>query len=58
VKTITKLEEYRERSINQDGQQRPLIILTSVASMNQGYARAILKEFANQDQNEIVFVEL
>jgi len=35
-----------------------LIILTSVACMNQGYARALIKDFANNKQNEVVFVEI
>jgi len=58
VKTITKLEEYKERAFNPDGTAKPLIILTSVSSMNQGYARALLKDFAAEKKNEIVFVEI
>lgn len=58
VKTITKIEEYRERAINPDGTIKPLIILTSVSSMNQGYARSLIKDFAADKRNEVVFVEI
>jgi len=58
VKTITNLEQYKERSLNPDGTLKPLIILTSVASMNQGYSRTIIKDFAADKRNEVVFVEI
>lgn len=58
MKTITNLEQYKERSLNPDGTLKPLIILTSVASMNQGYSRTIIKDFAADKRNEVVFVEI
>jgi Cft2 family RNA processing exonuclease len=58
VKTITKLEEFKSRATNPDGSMKPLIILTSVSSMNFGFARQIIKDFAADKRNEVVFVEI
>ena len=58
IKAITKLEEYRNMAYWQETNRlKPLIIITSMASMNQGYSRQILREFTARDQNEIVFIE-
>ena len=36
---------------------KPIVVLTSMASMSQGFSRSVLREFAARDQNEIVFIE-
>ena len=44
--------------MNSDGTLKPLIILTSVASMNQGYSRKLIKDFAADKRNEVIFIEI
>lgn len=58
IKAITKLEEFRNMAYwPETNRLKPLIIITSMASMSQGYSRQILREFTARDQNEIVFIE-
>ena len=58
VKAITKYEEFRNMAYwPETNRLKPLIIITSMASMSQGYSRQILREFTARDQNEIVFTE-
>ena len=39
VKAITKIEEFRQMAYTESSRLKPLIIITSMASMNQGYSR-------------------
>ena len=57
VKSITSIEEFRKMAYTDSSRLKPLVIITSVASLNQGYSKQILREFTARDQNEIVFVE-
>ena len=57
IKAISTLEEYRELASSTENESKPLMLITSAASLNQGFSRQILREFASEAKNEIVFVE-
>jgi len=39
IKSITSLEEYRELAYFSNSRVKPLIVITSMASMQQGFAK-------------------
>ena len=49
VKSITSIEEFRKMAYVDASRLKPLVIITSVASLNQGYSRQILREFTARD---------
>ena len=52
------MDEYREAAYWPASQRlRPLVVITSLASLNGGFARQLLREFSARDQNELIFVE-
>mmetsp|Transcript_16185 Transcript_16185/g.11401 ORF Transcript_16185/g.11401 Transcript_16185/m.11401 type:complete len:126 (-) Transcript_16185:203-580(-) len=51
IKPILSLKELAEYK----GQ--PKVIVTSMASLSQGYARRLIREFASKPKNEIIFIE-
>ena len=57
VKAISTLEEYRQLAYTDSDRAKPVVVITSMASLSQGFSRQILKQFAARDQNEIVFIE-
>ena len=57
MKAISTIEEYRQLAYTDSDRLKPLVVLTSMSSLSQGFSRQILKEFAARDQNEIIFIE-
>ena len=57
VRAISTLEEYRQLAYTDSDRLKPIVVITSMASLSQGFSRQILKQFAARDQNEIVFIE-
>jgi predicted metal-dependent RNase len=58
IKAITSLSEYRAAAYwSQTQRLRPLIVITSLASLNGGFSRQLLREFTSRDQNELIFIE-
>ena len=57
VRAISTIEEYRQLAYTDSDRLKPLVVLTSMSSLSQGFSRQILKEFAARDQNEIIFIE-
>ena len=57
IKAISTLDEYRQLAYTDSERIKPIVLLTSMASMTQGFSRQVLQQFAAYDQNEIVFIE-
>ena len=51
MKSIHSIEEF------QKFKHGPRVIVTSLASFDNGFSRQILKDFAEQTKNEIVFIQ-
>ena len=59
MKPISTLDEYRQLAYTDHTRTsvKPIVVVTSMASMSQGFSKSILREFAGKEQNEIVFIE-
>ena len=57
VKAISTLEEYHQLAYTETDRVKPIVVITSMASLSQGFSRQILRKFAARDQNEIIFIE-
>jgi len=57
VKAISTLEEYRQLAYTDSERVKPVVVITSMSSLSQGFSRQILRQFAARDQNEIIFIE-
>ena len=57
MKAISTFEEYRQYAYTDSDRLKPVVVITSMASLSQGFSRQILKDFAAREQNEICFIE-
>jgi predicted metal-dependent RNase len=58
IKPMTSLSEYRAAAYCSHTQRlRPLVVITSLASLNGGFSRQLLREFTAREENELIFIE-
>ena len=57
VKSISSLEEYHQNAYGSGSRLKPLVVVTSMSSLQTGFSSQILREFAARDSNEIVLIE-
>lgn len=57
IKAISSLDEYHQLAYGQGSRLRPLVVITSLASLQYGFSSQILREFAARDSNEIIMIE-
>ncbi len=57
IKAISTLDEYHQLAYGQGSRLRPLVVVTSLASLQYGFSSQILREFAARDTNEIIMIE-
>lgn len=57
VKAISSLDEYHSLAYGQGSRLRPLVVITSLSSLQHGFSAQILREFAARDNNEIILIE-
>lgn len=57
IKAISSLDEYHQLAYAQGSRLRPLVVVTSLASLQHGFSHQILREFSARDTNEIIMIE-
>ena len=57
IKVVQTEEEYRKIAFNESGLPNPVVVITSMASFDQGFSRQLLREFSMREQNRVIFIE-